>query len=131
MAGRVKMGMLTSVSLMLGAAVYALFRPTSIVGQFFAKHLDFANLQMWLCPYAPAFVQFYLQDFLWGFGLSCGLQTIFLPDKWGRGISCLVAIACGVLWELLQTFGIVGGTGDWLDILMYFLAGIASLKIKT
>ena len=118
------------LSLLIGAVLYILFRPASYVALLFGNVGWVSQLQDLLRPVGCDFLRFYFPDFLWAFALSCGLQTVFMPQKWGVAACGTAAFACGVIWEGLQKTGAVSGTGDWLDVLMYFLAGVASILIN-
>lgn len=132
MSNRVKNTVCCFVSLMGGLIVYILFRPTAIVAKPFVDCNWITQLRIYLHPYAGDLMRFHIPDFLWAFALSCGLQAVFVISKTAEILSCaLAAFVCGVIWETLQYAGVVSGTADWLDILMYFLAVFASILINT
>lgn len=131
MSNRIKNIVCCLVSLMVGLMMYILFRPTSIIAKPFAQCDWIAQLCTYLHPYSGELMRFHIPDFLWAFSLSCGLQVVFVISKTVEILSCaLTAFACGVIWEILQYAGVVSGTADWLDILMYFLAVFASILIN-
>ena len=127
---RIKNILLSIASLVLGAGLYALFRPTTFVSAFMGRISWVAELQTVL-QFVPAdFLRYYLPDMLWAFSLCCCLQAIFLPDQLGTVICGVTAASFGVVWELLQVIGVVQGTGDGVDVVMYFLAAVASIFIN-
>lgn len=67
------------------------------------------------------FLKYYFADFLWGFALAAALCTI-APQFSKKHIikSGLISFACGLVFEILQKFSVVGGTFDFADIFMYF-----------
>ena len=130
MLNRIKTAVLGLAALLLGAVLYILFRPTSFVSVSFGAYGWLSQLRTWLQPFTCNFLCFYLPDMLWAFALSCGLQTILTPKKWGIVLCGVTAFVCGAIWELLQWLGAVRGTGDWLDILMYFLAALALIFVN-
>lgn len=130
MRNRFKIAVLGLAALLLGAVLYILFRPASFITVSIGAYSWLSQLRIWLQPFDCSLLRFYLPDMLWAFALSCGLQTILAPQKWGI-VSCgVTAFVCGAIWELLQWLGAVRGTGDWLDILMYFLAALASIFVN-
>ncbi len=76
------------------------------------------------------FLMYYLPDFLWGFSLSCLLQAFCVYSFKGTVLCCCITAIYGCVWELLQWLSILGGTGDYLDIIMYLLASILCLIIN-
>ena len=130
MSYRVKNILFCVSALILGAAMYIIFRPKAVVSMFFGKICWVSDLQILLQSVSADCLRYYLSDLLWAFSLSCGLQAIFVPDQHGIVICAGTAAVCGVFWELLQLFGMVQGTGDWVDVVMYFFAAIASILIN-
>lgn len=69
------------------------------------------------------FLKYYLPDYLWGVALACGLHAIFNPKAKESLICTVVVVLLGALYEVLQWFGIISGTGDIVDVVLYALAG--------
>ena len=120
MAKRRRYLFLSWTSLVVGLCVYVIFKESSylhmaaekMLGRSFGLHTN--------C----GFINYYLCDFLWAFSLSCGLIFI-LGDGTKQKLVCAeIASLYGLFWELLQQRGVVSGTGDWLDVLIYFLASL-------
>ena len=76
------------------------------------------------------FFAWYLPDFLWMFSLTCALFGIMLPRNSSIVIWSAVSFLWGVLWETAQWNGVVDGTGDLWDVLMYIMAVIAAALIN-
>lgn len=115
----------------VGVLLYVLFRENTYITKLFdlipvvsAIHQRF-NVQV------PDFFKYYLPDFLWGFALSCGLVSIHTPNRKGVVICAGMAFSFGILWEFLQSTGIVKGTADIHDVIMYFLASLTSIIINS
>ena len=129
MSKRVVWILLGTISMVFGLALYLLFRPYSYIA-IALKNVPYIDiLQKWASNYDCAFLRFYLGDFLWGFGLGCTLRAIDKFNKLGRiGVLCIVFLF-GTLWEVLQLLGFIRGTGDVLDVVMYFIAGMGVIII--
>jgi len=111
-------------SLLMGAMIYLLFRPTVIFAQCLDDEKWVLFLRQLLSWLDLTVVKFHLVDYLWALSLSCGLHLIFCPDLKGSLFCTLTVALYGGLFELLQSLGVISGTGDWFDILGYILAGI-------
>ena len=107
--------------LLLGVAVYLLFRENTYLSLLFQGSTFLACIRAVIDSKAVMQISFYLPDLLWSFSLCCGIQAIYLPKSSGIYAAAAVAFVCGVAWELLQWTDLVSGTGDYWDILMYFL----------
>lgn len=130
MSFRIKNILLSIAALLLGVLLYVLFRPTTVVSLLFGRIWWVSELQTELQSVPADFLRYYLPDLLWAFSLSCGLHAVILPDQ-RETLACGgLAVICGIVWELLQKFNAVQGTGDWVDVVMYFLAAIASILIN-
>ncbi|MBE5928817.1 MAG: hypothetical protein E7267_05545 [Lachnospiraceae bacterium] len=122
--------LLSIVALVAGCFLYAFFRKNTYIGSMFdsIKYVERVR-QICLCSVCNVY-KFYLPDFLWGFSLSCGLIAIHNPSKKGVFICASFAFLCGCLWELLQYFAVLSGTGDIHDIIMYLLASAICIIIN-
>ena len=130
MSKRSKNILMCAVALFVGAGIYILFRSNAYISKWF-DYLDIIRfLRTMTGGYANDFIRFYLPDLMWCFALSCGIQAIYVPVGRGISISAMVAFACGVLWEVMQWTGMVSGTGDLWDILMYLAGSILSILIN-
>lgn len=114
-------------SLLFGAMLYILFRSDSYIGKAAAEFSCVETLQLLLQPLDCDLLRYYLPDLFWGLSLGCGLTMIYGAG----GLLCpMLAFYCGCIWESLQVMGIVSGTGDWLDVLMYLLGSAVCAQIN-
>ena len=111
-------------SLSLGVLLYILFRENSYIG-IATNHFTVVSAARKVFAFLSCdFLMFYFPDFLWCFSLCFGLFAIYLPTQKQALMCVLTAILFGCTWELLQYVGLISGTGDLLDALMYLLSGI-------
>ena len=122
--------LLSVIFLTLGALIYALYRPSSQIAVFCDKIIALNSLRQALVVFENDFIKFYLPDFLWGISLCFSLFAVFQPSLKGAIIISVVSVFCGICWEILQWTSLVGGTGDVLDIMMYFAAGAFAIFIS-
>ena len=117
-------------ALVVGCFLYVFFRENTYVGNMFdiIEHIE--KMRQMFSSQICDLCKFYLPDFLWGFSLSCGLIAIYVPGIKGVIICASVAFLCGCMWELLQCIGVLSGTGDIHDIIMYFLASALCIIIN-
>ena len=131
MSNRKMYCLLSAISLILGASIYIFLRGNSYIGIVTGNFPVILTVRQLVMHLSCDFTKFYLADFLWGFSLCCGLLAIYTPQVKGCLICAFATILCGCAWELLQYVGIWGGTGDFCDMLMYFLAGLTCTIINT
>jgi hypothetical protein len=77
----------------------------------------------------PRLIVWYLPDGLWAYSLT---STILLI--WAKEIPVIWLLLLGSLFvnfEILQKFHYINGTGDILDVIIYFIFALLSLKINT
>lgn len=119
---RQKFVILAVTSLFVGLLVYVIFRPNTYVSKLIFSIInipfEYANIS------GCRVVRFYIGDYLWALSLSCWLHVIFLPRRRGSAVCTVAVCVVGLGYELLQFFGVVSGTGDIIDFLMYLLAGL-------
>jgi len=78
--------------------------------------------------FIPPNLKNYLPDGLWAFSFTSTILII-----WNGNISSFWIILlsiCFILFECLQSNLIINGTGDLLDVLIYFLFGLASIFLN-
>ena len=117
-------------SLLAGGILYVLFRENSYLGKLFAQCTVIIRLKALTSPLDSDLSKFHLPDFLWGLSLGCSLQAALGMKGYGILICGFVPFLCGALWECMQFFGIIPGTGDYWDIVSYFLAGAICIIIN-
>lgn len=111
-----------ALALVLGTSLYIVFRGNTYVGRILDGLYLIDIIRIGCSMYATDFLKYYFPDFLWALALGSGLYAICNPSK-EEGLLCgCSTFFCGCLWELLQYFRIVSGTGDVLDIMMYLFA---------
>lgn len=120
MSERIKNVILMMIALLLGLFLYVLFRPQTYIAKAAIRLLSAEGLHNFLNDRNYPFLSFYLPDFLWAFSLTCGLQAIFLPSPIGSAWCGGTALLCGIVWEICQRLALINGTGDIVDVLMYF-----------
>lgn len=122
MKNRVVYFMLCAISLAAGAIIYIVFRPNTYVSECVRNFIPVT--QTFFSGFADTkfdFLKYYFSDFLWAFSFNCGLNVIF-PEPKKVIVNGIIVCLAGVFWEIAQVIGIVSGTGDVIDSLMYFLA---------
>jgi hypothetical protein len=70
----------------------------------------------------------YIPDGLWAYSFTSAILTI-----WNRDINTIWISILGlffIIFEILQSADILKGTGDILDIIIYFLFGFSSIIIN-
>lgn len=130
MSKRVLTLILGCLSLCFGLILYLLFRENTYITKAIEYILPLANIRPYTATWANAFTQYYLPDFLWSFSLS-SLSTAFCAHSQKETILfCFLGAFCGIFWEFSQWVGLFNGTGDCLDIIMYFLGSCLCLLIN-
>ena len=120
---RRRMNILLGISaLVLGTSLYIVFRRNTYIGRMFDDICLIDHIRIYCAMYSTEFLKFHFPDLLWGFSLGCVLFAIYNPRKKGSLLCGCITFFCGCLWEMLQYFHVVGGTGDFLDTIMYLFA---------
>lgn len=79
----------------------------------------------------PKIIRGYIPDFCWMFSFV----TIFsrttkeLFEKFYLVLCVVICISVSIVFELMQKSGVVGGTFDYFDILVYTAAAISAVPI--
>ena len=118
------------LALVIGGFIYVVLREDSYVARIFQNIYPVTCLQRFLSTFRLMWLSYYLPDYLWGLSFVCSLIALFLPSRKAIGCSVGVMILCGSIWEMMQVWQVVNGTGDIWDVLMYFLAGATSILIN-
>lgn len=115
-------GLLSVMSLSAGGLIYILFRPTTYIAKPFMKFFPFiSDISGLLSLSNCTFLKYYFPDYLWAFSLFCCFNTVSTSKKSMLYRACAVVLI-GALWETLQYFHIISGTGDLIDVFMYLTA---------
>ena len=125
-----KINIITSIaSLFLGGAIYILYRENCYVSNFVEGFIPLSFVRDAFNPFECDFIKYYLIDFLWASSLATALSTLF-DSKRCIFLTALFVFLLGFVWELLQFFNIISGTGDIADIFMYLTAGLTAVIIN-
>jgi hypothetical protein len=103
----------------VGGVFYLLFRPDTIIGFRFVDEWDFLTLvREYSVPLGEnliPFIRFRLWDGVWVFSATYG---ILLIEQKQRTLFFWAPLLIGLVGELLQSTGSLGGTADWGDCLV-------------
>lgn len=130
MSKRLRNILACSSAIAIGALLYILFRRNTYIACLFESIPMVVYARRLTERYSGDLFRYYFPDFLWCFSLSCGIQTIYVPQKRGVLLSACIAFTCGVLWEIMQWCGMVSGVGDVHDVVMYLMGAILSILIN-
>lgn len=114
-----------SITLMGGAIIYILFRPTYLI---MFKWIDSFGLMKLINSIRlnsedlPDWVLYSLPDGLWMFS-----YCLFIGQIWNYNIKkCLLFLSILPIYavsnEIMQYFHLVSGTFDWMDLLAFLIA---------
>lgn len=109
---------LSLISLIIGGFIYIATRPDSYVSIVVESVIPLNDLRAYFSFLNTDFIKYHLPDSLWSLSLTCALFAINRSTVQVASISAI----CGVFWEVGQATGLINGTGDILDILMYLTA---------
>ncbi len=112
------------ISLLIGLLIYLIFRENTIVSRFVSSFVDLTILRNAFFWAENDFLKYYFADYLWALSLACGLHIIFVPKIKGSFLCAVTVLLFGAFFEIMQYFGIVNGTGDFLDVISYLLAAL-------
>lgn len=111
-------------SIIIGLFIYLIFRENTYVAKFVSAMVNLDFLRDLFFPLENNFIKYYLVDYIWGLSLNCGLHIIFFPNMKQSVVLTIITFVLGTVYECLQIFNIISGTGDILDIILYLLAGM-------
>lgn len=130
MTKRIRNVMIAVLALVAGGLIYILLRENTYIAQLFHHNKMISFLRQTIPMDKWMWISFYLPDYLWGFALTCALIALFMPSRKGAVLCGVAAALCGLAWELLQVSQLVRGTGDWWDVMMYFVASTTGILIN-
>ena len=126
-----KRNILLSVgSLSSGGLLYIFLRKGSWIARRFPVVSWLTEYRAFLERQPLGFFRYYFPDFLWGLSLGCALVAVLGWSNKNVWLCSFVSFGCGCLWEALQWIKWVSGTGDVLDVAMYFLAAIMCIILN-
>ena len=117
------------ISLFLGGSIYVLYRENTYISNFIEEFINLLYIRSAFKPFECDFIKYYLPDYLWALSLISGLNALTTTKRKILKI-CLFVVLLGFVWEALQFFNILSGTGDISDILMYLAAATTAVIIN-
>ena len=123
---------LSFFSVLLGLLIYIFFRSETYIHLFLEKFFAFDALFFSLADNSIIdFLRYYFVDFLWCFSLLCILSGFSQKFCVFNLVTVsAVSVSLGIFFEFLQKVGYISGTFDYLDILMYVIAGLCHAFIN-
>lgn len=119
------------VPLIVGLIVYFAVQKNTHLEKIFVDvfAVNFTSL-VW-SGWTYTFVICWLCDILWSYSLTFSLWSVLCSWKNAVLISTGLAFVAGIVFEMFQLFGIIGGTFDVFDIFWELIAAIsAAIVIK-
>ena len=129
MSNRLIYAVFCIATLSLGGLLYVLFRENTYIAVLFDGSELFEKIRDMTQHIVNDFFKFYFPDYLWGLSLCFGLLLVFDPQVLGEIICCSVSFCYGVMWECMQLFGVLNGTGDAIDVICYLAASVTAVII--
>lgn len=128
---RVALTLIAIFSLFIGLIIYLVFRQDTYLHRYFsAEFYSYVYLNVernWITD----FIRYYLPDFLWAFAFGAALTAVsYSHNRLVLILFSAVSFLIGVLFEFMQFFGIINGTFDYFDILMYAVAALLGVAIN-
>ena len=117
---------LSALSLIVGGSIYILTRPDSHIAVLANGIIPLPKIQGYIYQLNIDAIKNFLPDFLWAFSFTC---AFFVITRNRKHVILIVAL-CGILWESLQFTGIISGTGDIIDVIMYLTAVYTAVLIN-
>ncbi len=128
MSNRMFFCFIGSSSLFIGGSIYVLCRQHSYITILLQNFISF-NISFFANSILLRNISYYIPDFLWAFGLCCGLFAILGNNLRIALVCSVITFIYGTIWELLQHISVVNGTFDFWDILMYLTASILATTL--
>lgn len=113
------------ISLLMGLLIYLVYRENTYIAKYVSNLINLNLLDAIFLPFENNFLKYYFVDFLWAFSFCCGLYAIYKPMIVGSIGLTFAVFLFGSAYEFLQYIGIINGTGDIADIILYLLAALA------
>mgnify|MGYP004445999753 FL=1 len=114
---------LSVVVLAMGGWIYVMYRPGTIVYNFYTRHVAAAEIQREHAPELCGFVVWNMPGALWSTAYILAVDAV---SRWTRQTGSRLAWAAvvpaiGVVSELLQFAGVLPGVFDIADLLCYII----------
>ncbi|MBR3145146.1 MAG: hypothetical protein IKF53_04580 [Clostridia bacterium] len=113
------------LSLLIGAGIYFLLRNDILFLSWIPVKVPFAHLSF----LGDEIIRYYISDALWSYSLCFSLFRLHLPETNIAIIVVSLSFCFGCIWEVLQYYGFVKGTGDIFDCVAYGVGCLAALCI--
>lgn len=112
------------ISLFAGLFIYSVFKENTYVFNISNNILPFKSLQKKFLFLNNDFIKHNLVDFLWSISFTAWLYIIIKPSRnFSIILSSFVGVF-GILFESAQLLGVINGTFDILDIILYFFGSL-------
>ena len=115
------------VSLLLGLSIYLVLDHNTYVSKMILTFFHFKPLDV-SQSYITQFLKNWGADFLWMLSFTLLVQSILNLDE-RRYFKLMFCSLLGVLYEIFQHVGLVGGTADAGDIFAYMSGSFAAIMI--
>lgn len=128
--------LLSLFALLSGLLIYLFFRNDTYIHSFLPDYISeyfYIEDSEQKTGIILDFIKYYFADFLWGISFSSALiSVIYSYEVKLIIIYSAISFVIGLIFEICQHSGIIGGTFDYADICMYFAASVlvAVINIK-
>jgi len=119
--------------LFIGGLIYIVFRSDLLMFRWF-DHLGLSELvddiKIFTSPiaqYLPDWIIYSLPDSLWIYSFTSVNQILWKDNKQVMNFIFFTSIMLGCGAELMQEWGLLSGTFDWMDFILCLLAVIFSI----
>lgn len=114
------------VLLVLGLLLYLLLNREAFVSRILLKifpiQINFSE------SFGIKILRGYGADFLWSVSFTLIIQLIVWAEKKSLGLLLFCSLL-GILYEIMQCFGITTGTADIVDVIVYILGSLFAILI--
>lgn len=124
---RVILGCLALGMLLLGLILYLLLNKDAIISKVMHNYFSIKSTY-YSDNVLIILLRNYGADLLWSASFTLIVQSIILFDK-KRSYLLLLSNLLGVIYELMQRFGIATGTADILDVIVYIIGSLLAIII--
>lgn len=121
---RIALLIISAVMLVLGLLLYLLFNKDAYVSKFLLKIIPIKTITGG--GLAIEIIRGYGADLLWSFSFTMIIQFIVWADK-KKTILLVFCSLLGIVYELMQRFGITTGTADITDVIVYLLGSLLAI----